>query len=153
LWFSISLEKAMTIKVAYTVGATATGGGRNGHVKTSDGSFDLTMASPKELGGTGAGNNPEQLFAAGYAACYLGAMRFAVSQDKSLPPVPEAATVTSTIGFGARSDKGFGLEVTLDVKLPGLSAVDAKRVTDAGHEICPYSHATKGNISVTTRIV
>jgi lipoyl-dependent peroxiredoxin len=143
----------MTITPAYSVSATATGGGRNGHVKTLDGSFDLTMVSPKELGGSGAGNNPEQLFAAGYAACYLGAMRYAVTQDKSLPAVPEAATVTSTVGIGGRPDKGFGLVVTLDVALPGLSAADAKRVTDAGHEICPYSHATKGNISVETRIV
>ena len=143
----------MSITPAYSVSATASGGGRNGAVKTSDGSFDLTMASPKELGGSGAGNNPEQLFAAGYAACYLGAMRFAVTQDKSLPGVPADATVTSTVGIGARPDKGFGLVVTLDVKLPGLSAADAKRVADAGHEICPYSHATKGNIAVTTNIV
>ena len=122
-------------------------------VKTSDGSFDLTMTSPKELGGSGAGNNPEQLFAAGYAACYLGAMRFAVTQDKTLPAVPADATVTSTVGIGGRPDKGFGLVVTLDVKLPGLNAADAQRVADAGHEICPYSHATRGNISVTTNII
>ncbi len=143
----------MTITPAYSVSATATGGGRNGTVKTSDGSFDLTMTSPKELGGSGSGNNPEQLFAAGYAACYLGAMRFAVTQDKTLPQVPEDATVTSTVGIGGRPDKGFGLVVTLDVGLPGLNADDAKRLADAGHEICPYSHATKGNISVETRLV
>jgi lipoyl-dependent peroxiredoxin len=143
----------MTITAAYTVGATATGGGRNGHVKTSDGAFDLTMVSPKELGGSGAGNNPEQLFAAGYAACYLGAMRYAGTQDKSLPKIPEDATVTSSVGIGARPDKGFGLVVTLDVSMPGLSKADAQKVADAGHEICPYSHATKGNISVITRIV
>ncbi len=143
----------MTIQAAYSVSATAAGGGRNGTVKTSDGSFDLTLASPKELGGSGKGHNPEQLFAAGYAGCYLGAMRFATTQDKSLPEVPADATVTSTVGIGARADKGFGLLVTLDVNLPGLDAAQAKRLTEAGHEICPYSHATKGNISVTTNII
>jgi lipoyl-dependent peroxiredoxin len=147
------MENEMTINPAYNISATATGGGRNGNVKTSDGSFDLTLASPKELGGSGNGNNPEQLFAAGYAGCFLGAMRFATTQDKSLPQVPTDATVTSTVGIGARADKGFGLVVTLDVTLPGLNADEAKRLTEAGHEICPYSHATKGNISVTTHIV
>ena len=143
----------MPTKIAYSVSALATGGGRNGHVKTEDGSFDLEMASPKEVGGSGAGNNPEQLFAAGYAACYLGAMRFAVGQDKSLPKVPDGATVRSTVGMGPRADKGFGLAVTLEVHLPGLSTADAEKVAEAGHGICPYSHATKGNIDVTTKIV
>jgi osmotically inducible protein OsmC len=147
------MEILMTIQAAYSVSATAAGGGRNGTVKTSDGSFDLTFASPKELGGSGNGNNPEQLFAAGYAGCYLGAMRYATTQDKSLPQVPGDATVTSTVGIGGRADGGFGLVVTLDVNLPGLNAEEAQRVTQAGHHICPYSHATKGNISVTTNIV
>jgi Ohr subfamily peroxiredoxin len=143
----------MTTKILYTVGATATGGGRNGSVKTDDGSFDLVMATPKELGGNGNGKNPEQLFAAGYAACYLGAMRFAVTQDKSLPVVPENATVHSKVGIGPRSDQGFGLAVTLEVHLPGVSKADAERIAAAGHGICPYSHATRGNITVETRIV
>ncbi|MEO6606844.1 MAG: organic hydroperoxide resistance protein [Aestuariivirga sp.] len=143
----------MTITPIYSISATATGGGRNGKVKTSDGSFDLTMATPKDMGGSGNGNNPEQLFATGYAACYLGAMRFAASQDKTLVKVPDDATVTSTVGIGARADKGFGLTVKLAVHLPGVDKAEAERVAAAGHEICPYSHATKGNITVETVVV
>ena len=143
----------MSTKILYTIAATATGGGRNGSVKTEDGSFDLTMATPKELGGSGNGKNPEQLFAAGYAACYLGAMRFAVSQDKSLAAIPDNATVRASVGIGPRSDKGFGLAVKLEVHFPGVSKADAERVAAAGHEICPYSHATRGNITVETVVV
>lgn len=143
----------MSTKILYTIGATATGGGRNGNVRTDDGSFDLVLATPKELGGSGNGKNPEQLFAAGYAACYLGAMRFAASQDKSLAPVPEDATVHASVGIGPRSDKGFGLAVKLEVHFPGVSKAETERVAAAGHDICPYSHATRGNITVDTVVV
>ena len=143
----------MNIDPIYSISATATGGGRNGRVKTLDGSFDLTMATPKEMGGSGNGNNPEQLFAAGYAACYLGAMRFAASQDKTLAKVPDDATVTSTVGIGPRADKGFGLTVNLAVHFPGVDKAEAERVAVAGHTICPYSHATRGNIVVETVVV
>ncbi len=142
----------MSVDVKYKTSATATGG-RDGHSKTQDGSIDVTLATPKELGGNGKGNNPEQLFATGYAACYLGAMKFAVSQDKSLSKVPDDATVKATVGIGPRSDMGFGLEVWLEVNLPGLDKAEAQKVADAGHKICPYSHATNGNISVTTTVV
>jgi lipoyl-dependent peroxiredoxin len=145
-------EINMTIKAAYTVSATAAGGRRDGKVTLSDGALNLVMEAPKDLGGSGKGHNPEQLFAAGYAACYIGAMRYATTQDKSLAAVPADATVTATVGIGARADKGFGLVVKLEVSLPGVSAAEAQRLVDAGHGICPYSHATKGNIEVTTTI-
>ena len=142
----------MSINVLYTTSATATGG-RDGHSRTEDGSIDVKLASPKELGGSGDGNNPEQLFATGYAACYLGAMKFATSQDKTLAKVPNDATVKASVGIGPRSDAGFGLVVTLEVTLPGVDHAEAERVAAAGHNICPYSHATKGNISVTTTVL
>lgn len=143
----------MSVDVKYTIAATATGGGRSGHIKTSDGALDLKLAPPKELGGDGAGHNPEQMFAAGYAACYLGAMRYATTQDASLAKVPDDAAVTAQVGIGPRSDKGFGLVVALEVSMPGVDAAEAQKVADAGHEICPYSHATKGNIEVSTKVV
>lgn len=137
------------ITALYTTTATATGG-RDGKARTQDGALEVTLATPKELGGNGAGNNPEQLFAAGYAACYIGAVKFAASQDKSLPRVPADFHVEATVGIGPRPDKGFGLKVDLVAVLPGLTEADAQRLIEAGHGICPYSHATKGNIEVTT---
>ncbi|MEJ6393198.1 organic hydroperoxide resistance protein [Gymnodinialimonas sp. 2305UL16-5] len=142
----------MSIKPVYVAHATATGG-RDGRARTEDGSIDLKLAPPVELGGDGKGNNPEQLFAAGYAACYIGAMKFAQSQDASLPAVPEETSVTAQVGIGPREDQGFGLQVILNVSLPGVSADDAARLTQVGHGICPYSHATQGNIDVVTNVV
>lgn len=142
----------MTIKALYSTSATATGG-RDGHSRTEDGSIDVKLASPKELGGSGDGNNPEQLFATGYAACYLGAMKYATTLDKTLAKVPNDATVKATVGIGLRADVGFGLVVTLEVNLPGVDHAEAERTAAAGHTICPYSHATTGNISVTTTVV
>lgn len=142
----------MTVDIKYKASASATGG-RDGHSRTEDGSIDVTLATPKELGGNGKGNNPEQLFATGYAACYLGAMKFAASQDKALPKVPDDATVKATVGIGPRSDTGFGLEVWLEVTMPGIDKATAQKIADAGHTICPYSHATRGNISVTTTVI
>ncbi|MPT24579.1 MAG: Ohr family peroxiredoxin [Starkeya sp.] len=115
----------MSTKILYSTSATATGG-RDGRSRTADGSLDVVLASPKELGGNGQGNNPEQLFAAGYAACFLGAMKFAATQDKALPRVPADATVTATVGIGPRSDKGFGLAVALEVNLPGVDRAAAE---------------------------
>lgn len=142
----------MSIKVLYRTSATATGG-RDGHAKTADGKLDVKLAPPKELGGDGNGNNPEQLFAAGYAACYIGAMKFATTQDKTLAKVPDDATVTAEVGIGPRADTGFGLTVALEVHFPGVAKAGVERVAAAGHVICPYSHATKGNIEVTTKVV
>lgn len=141
----------MPIKPAYTTTAVATGG-RNGHSRTLDGAIDVTLASPRELGGSGKGNNPEQLFATGYAACYLGAMKFASSQDKSLMSLDDDATVQATVGIGPRQDQGFGLTVALEVRALGADKAELQRLADAGHKICPYSHATQGNIDVTTTV-
>jgi Ohr subfamily peroxiredoxin len=141
----------MTITPIYTATATATGG-REGTVSTPDGSIDLKLAPPKEMGGSGAGNNPEQLFASGYAACYLGAMKFATSQDKSLAKVPDDATVAADVGIGPRDGGGFGLSVKLVVTLPGVAPEEAQKIADAGHRICPYSHAVSGNIEVVTEV-
>ncbi len=142
----------MTTKVLYSTSAVATGG-RDGRARTTDGSFEVALAVPKELGGNGQGNNPEQLFASGFAACFLGAMKFAASQDKALPRVSADATVTATVGIGPRSDKGFGLAVELAIALPGVERAAAEALVAEADTICPYSHATRGNIPVTLRVV
>src|ERR1700744_3998564 len=114
----------MSVNVLYTTQATAVGG-RDGRATTKDGSLDVKLTIPKELGGPGgAGNNPEQLFAAGYAACFIGAMKFVATQGG--PKVPQDTSVTSTVGIGPRSEGGFGLEIALDISLPGLSRADAE---------------------------
>lgn len=137
----------MSVEVLYSTQAEATGG-RDGHAKTLDGAFDVALSTPKELGGTGgAGNNPEQLFAAGYAACFVGAMKFVASQNADLS-VPQDAKVSSTVGIGPRAAGGFGLTVSLDVALPGLDAEKAQQLVDEAHQVCPYSNATRGNIDV-----
>jgi Ohr subfamily peroxiredoxin len=100
------------------------------------------------MGGNGAGNNPEQLFAAGYAACFLSAMKAAVAQDKALPRVPSDAAVTSTVGIGPRPEGGFGLTVALSVSLPGVDHDLGEKLVAAAHQICPYSNATRNNIDV-----
>ena len=141
----------MTVDVKYWTEAQATGGGRNGMARTTDGGLAFVMTSPKELGGSGHGHNPEELFATGYAACYLGAMRFAAGAEK-LGTVPDDASVTAQVGIGGRSDGGFGLKVKLTVKLPGLDRAVAEKIAERGHFICPYSNATKGNIEVETVI-
>lgn len=110
------------------------------------------MASPKELGGNSLGHNPEELFALGYSACYLGAIRFAAGAEK-LGPVSDNATVTAKVGMGGRSDGGFGITVALTVALPGVERALAEKMVERGHFICPYSNVTKGNIDVTTTLV
>jgi lipoyl-dependent peroxiredoxin len=110
------------------------------------------LSTPKELaGGGGAGNNPEQLFAAGYAACFIGAMKFVASQGG--PKVPTDASVTSTVGIGPRSEGGFGLTVELAVTLPGVPRADAQALVEKAHQVCPYSNATRGNIDVRLSVV
>ena len=135
------------MKILYTTQATATGG-RDGKAATKDGSFSVTLATPKELGGGGgAGNNPEQLFAAGYAACFLGALKFVAGKEKVA--IPADASVTSTVGIGPRDDgTGFGLDVALAVSLPGIERTKAEDLVAKAHVVCPYSHATRGNIDV-----
>lgn len=141
----------MTVDVKYWTEAKATGGGRNGVASLANGQLTVTHSSPKELGGSGLGHNPEELFALGYSACYLGAMRFAASSEK-LGTVPDDATVTAHVGIGGRSDGGFGLKVRLVVSMPGVDRAVAEKIAERGYFICPYSHATRGNIEVTTEI-
>lgn len=141
----------MTTDVKYWTEAKATGGGRNGVSGLVNGQLTITHASPKDLGGSGLGHNPEELFAVGYSACYLGAMRFAANSEK-LGTVPETATVNAHVGIGPRSDGGFGLKVRLIVRMPGVDRATAEKIAERGHHICPYSNATKGNIVVVTEI-
>ncbi len=142
----------MSIDPKYWTEATATGGGRNGTSKLADGKLTITMASPKELGGSGLGHNPEELFATGYAACYLGAMRFAAASEK-LGTVPDNATVTAHVGLGPRSEGGFGLGIKLAVSLPGVAPDVAAKIAERGHFICPYSNLIAGNVKVETTLV
>jgi lipoyl-dependent peroxiredoxin len=141
----------MSVDVKYRTTATAHGG-RDGTARTEDGTFEVKLATPKELGGAGgAGNNPEQLFAAGYAACFIGAMKAAAGGLKLR--VPAETTVTATVGIGPRSEGGFGLDAELRVQLPGLDRADAERLVAAAHQICPYSNATRNNVDVRLPIV
>lgn len=136
----------MSVKVLYRTQATATGG-RDGKASTADGSFQVNLSTPKELGGGGGpGNNPEQLFAAGYSACFIGAMK-AVSGTVGVK-VPADTTVTADVGIGPRSEGGFGLDVALKVSLPGVPSADAEKLVAAAHQVCPYSNATRNNIDV-----
>jgi Ohr subfamily peroxiredoxin len=145
-------EHRMTDDIKYWTEAQATGGGRNGLSKLASGMLTATMAVPKETGGSGLGHNPEELFALGYAACYLGAMRFIAGSEK-IGSVPPDASVTAHVGIGPRSEGGFRLAVRLVVKMPGVEKAVAEKIAERGHFICPYSHATKGNIEVVTEVV
>ena len=136
----------MSVDVKYRTTASATGG-RDGEAHTEEGNFSVNLSTPKELGGAGgAGANPEQLFAAGYSACFIGAMKVAGQQLKMT--VPADAKVTATVGIGPRSEGGFGITADLRVELPGLSHEDAEKLVAAAHQICPYSNATRGNVDV-----
>ncbi|MGI4796241.1 MAG: organic hydroperoxide resistance protein [Janthinobacterium lividum] len=139
----------MSVDAKYRTKATASGGGRDGRAALADGTMALQLTVPKELGGPGGeGANPEQLFALGYSACFLGAMRVASAQTKI--KVPDGTTVTSIIGIGPRSEGGFGITAELDVTLPGLSDTDASTLVEATHGICPYSNAIKASVDVKT---
>jgi lipoyl-dependent peroxiredoxin len=139
------------MRVLYETSATSTGG-RDGKSSTKDGSFSVALSTPKELGGAGgSGNNPEQLFAAGYSACFLGALKFAAGKDHI--KIPADATVTADVGIGARDDgQGFGIEVALIIKVPGIERAVVEDLVQKAHVVCPYSHATKGNIPVTLTV-
>lgn len=142
----------MSVNVLYTAQAFATGG-RDGHAQTLDGSLKFELGTPKELGGAGKGNNPEQIFAAGYSACFLGAMKFVASQNDHLS-VPDDAKVSASVGIGPRAAGGFGITVALEVSLPNVEQAKAQELVDGAHnDICPYSHATRGNVDVTISIV
>lgn len=132
-------------KVIYKAHATATGG-RDGSVKSSDGLLDLKLSVPKEMGGPGGGVNPEQLFAAGYSACFIGAMKFVAGLKKIT--LPADTSINATVGIGQIS-AGFGIEVQMVVNLPGLDRDVAQALVNKAHEVCPYSNATRGNIEVS----
>jgi lipoyl-dependent peroxiredoxin len=136
----------MSIDVVYTAESTATGGGRDGHVKSSDDKIDLDTRPPREMGGSGEGVNPELLFSAGYAACFLGALRLVARRDKF--ELDDATAITAQIGFGKDSEGGFGLKAHLLGYLPGLDQSQADDLMQKAHQVCPYSKATRGNIDV-----
>jgi Ohr subfamily peroxiredoxin len=141
----------MSINVLYRTSATATGG-RDGKARSDDGRFEVQLATPKELGGAGgAGTNPEQLFAAGYSACFIGALKVAGQQLKL--KVPAETSITATVGIGPRTAGGFGISADLQISLPGIGRDDAQRLVDAAHQICPYSNATRNNVDVGLTIV
>ncbi|MEK7882650.1 organic hydroperoxide resistance protein [Methyloversatilis sp. NSM2] len=133
-------------KVLYTAQATATGG-REGRAASSDGVLDIQLSTPKELGGAGGpGTNPEQLFAAGYSACFLGALKFVAGQNKVA--LPADTQITGRVGIGA-IPTGFGIEVELTIAVPGLPREQVESLVEKAHIVCPYSNATRGNIDVT----
>lgn len=135
-------------KIVYTASAT-TSGGRQGHAASSDGVLDLDLTSPKELGGSGLGTNPEQLFAAGYSACFNGALMMVA---KKAGVDASAAQVTVHIGFGPEGES-FAITADLEVAVPGLELAQVQQLADAAHQVCPYSKATRGNVPVTVLAV
>ncbi|AWT10344.1 MULTISPECIES: organic hydroperoxide resistance protein [Stutzerimonas] len=139
-----------TIQALYTATVTATGG-RDGRAISTDGNLDVRLATPRELGGQGGNaTNPEQLFAAGYSACFIGALKFVAGQQQQA--LPAETSITANVGIG-QIPGGFGLEVALQVSLPGLDRELAQRLVEAAHQVCPYSNATRGNIQVSLSLV
>jgi len=134
------------MKILYTAEALTTGDGRDGHARSADGRLDLELAIPKEMGGSGDGTNPEQLFAIGYAACFHSALRLVGRQEKA--DVSDSA-VGSRVSLGTLDNGGFGLAVELEITLPNLDHATAQALTEKAHQVCPYSNATRGNIDVT----
>ncbi|MDB6145234.1 MAG: organic hydroperoxide resistance protein [Pseudomonas sp.] len=133
----------------YTAVSTATGG-RDGRAVSSDKVLDVKLSTPKELGGAGGdGTNPEQLFAAGYSACFIGALKFVASQTKGT--IPADASITAHVGIG-QIPGGFGLDIDLHISLPGLEQAAAQALVDAAHQVCPYSNATRGNVDVRLHV-
>ena len=136
--------------IAYRAYAEATGG-RDGRAISSDGALDVALSTPKELGGNGGqGTNPEQLFAAGYSACFIGAMKFVAGRDKFV--LPTDASIEGVVGIGAITN-GFGIEVELRISLPGMERESALTLIERAHVVCPYSNATRGNIDVTLTLL
>jgi lipoyl-dependent peroxiredoxin len=140
----------MSINILYRTTAVATGG-RDGRVATTDGALDLALGMPKELGGAGQGNNPEQLFAAGYAACFLSALKLVAGQQGQAQAAANA-TLKATVGIGPRSDRGFGFEIELEAAIPGLDRDAALALVEAADQICPYSDAVRGNVAVALKV-
>ena len=144
----MAIEKAL-----YTATATATGG-RAGTAKSSDGVLDLALTTPKELGGNGAtGTNPEQLFAAGYSACFIGAMKAVAGKQKI--SLPAEVSITSDVAIGPHANKpgAFGIQVDMKITVPGMDRAQLEELVKTAHEVCPYSNATRGNVDVTLTVV
>ncbi|MGC5018075.1 organic hydroperoxide resistance protein [Micromonospora sp. DT47] len=137
------------MQVLYTASALATGDGRDGHVRTSDGTVDLDLATPKEMGGAGGAANPEQLFAAGYAACFHSALRLVARKARA---DVSGSVVEAEVGIGPNGSGGFGLTVALVVDLPAVERTAAEQLVEAAHQVCPYSNATRGNIQVALTV-
>lgn len=141
----------MAVQVLYRTQATATGG-RQGQAHTEDNRLAITLSTPKELDGDGgAGTNPEQLFAAGYSACFLGALKVVARQAKL--EIPADASVTATVGIGPRSEGGFGITADLSISLPGVAREDAQKLVETAHQTCPYSNALRNNVDVGLTII
>ncbi|UJR64811.1 organic hydroperoxide resistance protein [Dickeya zeae] len=137
-------------KVLYVAHAQATGG-RDGRAVSSDQQLDVKLTTPRELGGAGGeGTNPEQLFAAGYSACFLGALKFVGARDKV--SIPTGTTINGSVGIGAIPN-GFGIEVELKITLPGVDRAVAEDLVQKAHIVCPYSNATRGNIDVKLTVI
>ena len=137
------------MQTLYTAVATATGG-RDGRAISSDNILDVKLSTPKELGGAGGqATNPEQLFAAGYSACFIGALKFVASQNKQ--HIPDDAAITAHVGIG-QIPGGFGLDIDLHIRLPGLDLSEAQALVEAAHQVCPYSNATRGNVDVRLHV-
>jgi lipoyl-dependent peroxiredoxin len=134
----------MSSTAIYQTAATSTGEGRNGRSRSVDGILDVTLATPKELGGEGGATNPEQLFAAGYAACFHSALKLVAR--KMRVPVEDSA-VTAEVGL-VKQGVGFALQVAIEVELPGLEEAPARQLIEAAHQVCPYSNAIRGNVDV-----
>jgi lipoyl-dependent peroxiredoxin len=140
----------MGIEVIYTAESTASGGGRDGHVKSSDNRIDMDTRPPKEAGGSGDGTNPEQLFSAGYAACFLSALQLVARSEKVA--LDSASGITAQVALGKDADGGYGINANLIGYLPGLSQDEAEDLMNKAHQVCPYSKATRGNIDVTLSV-
>jgi osmotically inducible protein OsmC len=133
------------VKILYSTTATATGDGRNGHTATEDGQVDVDVRVPTEMGGPGGATNPEQLFAAGYAACFHSAMKL-VAGSMGIDATDSEVSVTA--GLGMLEDGAFNLALEIDVHVPNASADEAQSLVERAHEVCPYSNATRGNVEV-----
>jgi len=139
------------MSILYTAQASATGG-RAGRAVSDNGVLDVTLTVPKELGGDGAtGTNPEQMFAAGYSACFLGALKFVAGKEKV--KIPDDATITTRVGIGPRDDgTGFAIEVAISANIPGMERALAERLVAAAHIVCPYSHAMRTSTEVPVSV-
>ena len=136
-------------KILYTAHATSIGG-REGGSKSSDGVLDVKLTTPKELGGNGAtGTNPEQLFAAGYSACFLGAMKHVAMMEKIT--LPADTSINADVGIGP-IPAGFSIQVAMKITIPGMERAAAEKLVQTAHGVCPYSNATRGNIDVTLTV-